>query len=853
MRTHTACGLAFVIAAAGLCWKGHAMEPAKVQLVEDFDAAWQEGRWQFSNGPEFPGAKGSFERDKESAHAGEYGGKLSFDFSGGGNYVAAILKLTGAPEIKAVRVWIKNPAGNRLTFRYTDPTGQTLQRGLEPAPGGEWSDVEIECFGWRGHWGGANDGNPHGPPTQIALLVENNGQKQGALFFDDLRLVEGKPAMPVWTYTAARFEPAEGWHSYTDGKGAKSRLGGKKWQFDFSKGGEWVGITPHDTSLLGTPRQFRIRFRGGAPGHTARLRLATHFMAFERSIGEAKAVAGAEGEQEFVTPAPPGEGWKWYGGENDGRLHGPLRITGFFLECNGQRDAGEIELLDVRIEAECSARRLLTMLAQLREQEDKSDFVAAVRSLSGAPLEGGMRWQIRDWAGKTIEEGSRQVAIPPGAEPLEVAVAKPQGEHKFLEAEFTLSVPEQQVPAVQAYYMAPVAAAEGAARLEPSSPFGMGLYLYRYPHDNKGLQEMERAAKMGADAGVKWSREEFIWDWVEHQKGRYDWSFYDKLVATAARNGISIYGLLHGWSNWTKPYTPEGIEDYCRFATAAVEHFRGQIQHWEVWNEPNIFFWQGPRDMYAELLKQAYLAIKKANPEALVLGCSTAGIDHNFIKRTMQLGAPFDILTIHPYRGHLDDKVFISDLHKVAELVKPADGAPRQVWITEMGWATHTPHNSMAMDFQVNTQRRQAELIARTYVDAIASGAAPNISWYDFRNDGSDPLNFEHNMGIITRDFRPKPAYRAYSTMTRVLQGLQVDRPLDLGPGLIAYRFAGTAGVPAREAICLWSVGGDKTANVPAEKPMLLTGLMGDTEKLMPAEGKVNVPLRNEVPVFLTE
>ena len=36
--------------------------------------------------------------------------------------------------------------------------------------------------------------------------------------------------------------------------------------------------------------------------------------------------------------------------------------------------------------------------------------------------------------------------------------------------------------------------------------------------------------------------------------------------------------------------------------------------------------------MYAELLKQAYAAVKQGNPNAQVLGCSTAGIDRGFIK-----------------------------------------------------------------------------------------------------------------------------------------------------------------------------------------------------------------------------
>jgi hypothetical protein len=35
------------------------------------------------------------------------------------------------------------------------------------------------------------------------------------------------------------------------------------------------------------------------------------------------------------------------------------------------------------------------------------------------------------------------------------------------------------------------------------------------------------------------------------------------------------------------------------------------IKQWEIWNEPNIFFWQGPKDLYAELLTKSYAAIKE--------------------------------------------------------------------------------------------------------------------------------------------------------------------------------------------------------------------------------------------------
>jgi GH35 family endo-1,4-beta-xylanase len=825
---------------------GFAMEPSKEQLAEDFDSTWAEGRWSFWNGAEFPGAKGSFERSKDAAHAGAFGGKLNFDFTGGGNYVAAHLKLNDAPDIKGVKLWLRNPSGNRITFRYTDTSGQTLQKTMALPPYGEWVEVEFECWEWSGHWGGANDGSVHGPPTQIGFLVENSGRKEGALLIDDVRLVEGKPIIPAWSYVAAKFEPGEGWFSRGD---AKSQWKGKVWSFDFAKG-EWAGIGMPDRSLPGTPKQIRLRFKGDASGHSARLSFATHFMNFERNIGEAKPVAGEEGVFEFATHAPPGDGWRWFGGENDGKLHGPLRITGFALECNGKRNAGALELIDLCIDAECSPRRLVTLTADLREQDGKRDFAATLRSLCDKPLPGTLKYSIRNWAGKTIEENKCPISVPEGAVAMTVGVPMPSGEHTFLEADFSFVVPGQDIPPAQAYFMAPIEPAANAAEPDPSSPFGMGLYLYRYGTWTQSLREMERVAQMGAAAGVKWSREEFSWERIEPAKGQFDWAFYDKVVAAAKRNGITIYGEFSYWTRWTKPYTPEGLEDYCRFVAAAAERYRDDIQYWEIWNEPNIFFWQGPKEMYAELLKQAFAAVKKSNPNAHVLGCSTAGIDHAFIKKTMELGAPFDVLTIHPYRGHMDDQAFIGDLKKAAELVKRPDGSLRQVWITEMGWATHVPHNSLPMDFQVTTQRRQGELIARAYIDAIASGVAPNISWYDFRNDGEDPFNFEFNMGIVTRDFRPKPAYRAYATMTRMLRGLKFEKELNLGEGVIAFRFA----APDKPFVtALWSVSGDKTVAVPSTKTLTLIGLMGDTESLPAADGQVKVPLRNEVPVFLRE
>jgi len=844
--------IAPVVALLALLLLPRTAPAAEERLVEDFDATWQAGRWAFSNGQEFPGAKGAFERSADAAHGGQSGGKLSFDFSGGGAYVAAVLRLDNAPEIAAVRLWIKKPRGNHLTFRYSDGTGQTVQRGFL-APDDKWAEVLIPMTGWTGHWGGANDGRLHGPPKMIAFLVENNGQLQGAVLLDDMRIIAGKPeegaGMITSEHAAVRFSPEEQWCLQVHGGGAgETKLDGRTWRFDFTKGAKSIGTSPREFSILGMPKEFRIRARGKAPAHPVRVTLATHFMTFEKTVG--LFADAADGTCELVFQAPPGEGWTWHGGENDGKIHGPLRPRGIFLDAADRSDAGELELLDVRVKTQCALDRACVLLAERKETEDGGEFVAAVRSLAPKEMEGTMVWTIRDWGGKTLKEGSAKVTIPAAGEPVQVRAALPAAGHKFLEAEFTLDAPGQVIPPAQAYHTAPIEP-HGSVQLDPASPFGMGLYLCRYPGNEAGLKEMDRAARIAQEAGVKWSREDFGWGRIETAKGKFDWTFYDALVATARRRGISLYGLLGYWPGWTKPYTPEGIEDYCRFAAVAAERYKGDIRHWEVWNEPNIFFWQGPRDMYADLLKQAYAAIKKANPQALVLGCSTAGIDSKFIKRTMELGAPFDILTIHPYRTTLSDGQFIDDLKKVADLAKRPDGTVREAWITEMGWGTYAAHNGPAQDFQVTTQRDQARLLARAYLDAIASSVSPNISWYDFRNDGDDPFNFEHNMGIVTRDFSPKPAYRAFATMTQALQGKRIDKILDLGKDVVAYRFADAAGKNA--VIAVWGLREDRDVSIPVStnRAVGIVDLMGNRTSLMPKDGKLAVSAKAETPAFV--
>jgi hypothetical protein len=601
---------------------------------------------------------------------------------------------------------------------------------------------------------------------------------------------------PAVSYVAYRFEAGEGWRTSTSGDAGATRIEGRLWHYDFTHGASSIVLTLPDRSLLTRPERFRLRVRGQAKGHPVYVSFRTHFMTFQKIVGEFT----GDGEQELVFAAPPGEGWQWQGGENDGKIHGPLRLGDIRLEANGLANSGTLELVTFTVEGQCPSNQLCTMTADYVAASPKSEFRVELRALATSTAAGTLNWMVRDWDQHELKRGQQSVVLPAGGERMAVSVPLPElpPTLHFVEASFSLDIPGQVVAPVQAYWLAPVPP-RAEVGLQPESPFGMGIDLCRY-----GGRDQEEVARRARDAGVKWSREDFSWQRIEPQPGEFHWDYYDQLLDTARRNGITVYAIVGYWTSWSKNYTSEGVDQYVAFLRQLVRRYKDRIHQWEIWNEPNIFFWQGPKELYAEMLKKSYAAVKEEDPGAQVLGISTAGIDYAFIDKMLTLGTPFDVLTIHPYRKQLDDAAFIADLQKVSAQVRRPDGTHRPVWLTEMGWATHVPHHVLRQDFEPVTQRAQAELIARTYLCSIVSGVEPRTFWYNFRNDGDDPFYFEHTLGTLRRDGRPKPAYVVYAVLASVLDGMRLDQVLDAGAGNFAHRFVSTSG-DGREVVAVWN------------------------------------------------
>ena len=294
------------------------------------------------------------------------------------------------------------------------------------------------------------------------------------------------------------------------------------------------------------------------------------------------------------------------------------------------------------------------------------------------------------------------------------------------------------------------------------SPFGMnGLKLAHARNDPNVWTNAERTAKVMKDAGMYWDRLELWWGVIEPEKGKFDWTFSDKVAQFYRKQEINALVILcysSAWSKDTPPATPEERALYADYVYQMVNRYKDTFKVWEIWNEPNIpTFWPEPnvRD-YTLMLQEAYKAAKKADPDCMVFAGSTSGPDLEFIDGIYKNGGwdSCDGISIHPYSmagGPIPqrlDKILRQNQEYIA-----SKGKPKPLWITEMGWTSSNARED----------RDQAVYVIQSYVMALANGVG-NLQWFCLDD-------WAEKWGLVRsfEPFDPKPSYKAYQLLAETL------------------------------------------------------------------------------------
>ncbi|WP_027183629.1 cellulase family glycosylhydrolase [Desulfovibrio inopinatus] len=304
-------------------------------------------------------------------------------------------------------------------------------------------------------------------------------------------------------------------------------------------------------------------------------------------------------------------------------------------------------------------------------------------------------------------------------------------------------------------------------------------------------QDLPTAENWVEKAKVSWVREEFTWDLLELEPGVYNeeaLAYMDRVVSGAQERNNHVLGLIVPSDDWNAvnaaPATDDERKRFADFAAFLAARYQGQVDAWEIWNEPNSSEYWKPKPNaydYTALLAASYYAMKAVAPQTLVVGPTCAGVDDVYLQAFLAAGgvAFLDILSIHPYPYEIS-KIFENSIEEfeIKNLYKWLDdlGVSPRIWATEIGWPVYPADNGVSED-------RQAVMLARAYLGLFALGVNA-VYWYDLYTD----LENNSTFGLILETSQtPRSAFDALSYLAEALENAMFAYAPDFGENGRAY------------------------------------------------------------------
>lgn len=291
--------------------------------------------------------------------------------------------------------------------------------------------------------------------------------------------------------------------------------------------------------------------------------------------------------------------------------------------------------------------------------------------------------------------------------------------------------------------------------------------------------------EMLAAGGFRWIRMDFGWNGIEKEKGKYDFSAYDRLMAALDKQHVrALFILDYSNSNYDEglsPHTDAGRQAFARWAAASAQHFKGRGILWEMYNEPNIGFWR-PKpnvDDYAKLALEVGKALRQAAPTEVYIGPGSSTIDFKFLEACFKAGLLeyWSAVSVHPYRQS-DPETVAPEYRHMRQLIAQCAPKGKHIPIIDSEWGYSSVWGSF-------TEEKQGRMLPRQWLTNVANDVILSI-WYDWHDDGVDPKEPEHHFGTVLNPYHegrdpvydPKDSYRAAKALTAFVNGYTFNKRL---------------------------------------------------------------------------
>jgi hypothetical protein len=326
------------------------------------------------------------------------------------------------------------------------------------------------------------------------------------------------------------------------------------------------------------------------------------------------------------------------------------------------------------------------------------------------------------------------------------------------------------------------------SRLLAQPPFGVNAHILGGEEHNQMPQNLE----MIHTAGIRWIRTDIKWNGIEPTQGAWRFDHIDRMMDQVDKQGLNILGILDYNVKWATP-SYQHLNEWLGYVEKTVTRYKNRIRYWQVWNEPN-YQWDKPDGdgaEYASLLVATYNKIKEIDPDITVLYAALGGTDEirlDFIEKSFQAGADkcFDKFTVHPYRPLMTTMAqnvrYLDYLDSVRDLLNKYDAGDKGIWISEIGLPTQEEPDKPELTEAIR-ETNQALFLQQTLLLSLRFGIEKYF-WYEFQSSEINPLDREHYFGLVRRELEPKPAYHAYSQLTKLYpEGSVMDTSIEWNQG----------------------------------------------------------------------
>lgn len=372
-----------------------------------------------------------------------------------------------------------------------------------------------------------------------------------------------------------------------------------------------------------------------------------------------------------------------------------------------------------------------------------------------------------------------------------------------------------------------------------------------------------------------WNPVNLSWEVLEPEQGKFAFDKLDLIVAAAEKQHVRLeLTLTSNWSvtpgqepdfwlpDWVRKrdtrgeaapvkdiqgtrrtYLPD-LGDWRRYVGTVAARYRGRVACYDVMNESNVAM---SATTYLEYLKAAYEEIKKADPQAQVIGISSTqdlgGRAIEYIRDILKAGGGkyLDAISFHPYSSRQDDSPMPAQecIRQIKKTIT-ACGVDKPLWNDECYYQRSTPQSHFLLEGQIpeGAISRRSIIDLGEGLDASICLMFPNL-FADFTQPGRLTTSWDQRL-------QPSARFAELNTLAWFLAGAKSLGGMELANRTLAYLFENRGVIYS----AIWSVMDPVSIalRVPAAMDFNVCDLYGNEIRHEP--GKLSMEL-HRYPVYI--